>query len=167
MRNIGFHGGHTIYELGSTSDMILFFECIKVYVVQNHPQQDWSLITDRLYKRYLHLEELNEASKLMNKIIEIFTALPNAAINWEDSKVTPENTMLNSKLPTLADIFSRYFEHFFSAIESAKSFVVAFEIYQPVRIVISDMPAFMLEKKRSLEEYDNLVGEPFWLRKAE
>ena len=36
MRHIGFDGGHSIYELGPSSDVILFFECLKTYAEQGH-----------------------------------------------------------------------------------------------------------------------------------
>jgi hypothetical protein len=59
----GYVGGGTIYSLGSLSDMILFFDCIKFYVPLKYPNENFDVILDRLYKRYLKLEELDEAVK--------------------------------------------------------------------------------------------------------
>lgn len=85
MRKIGFHGGHTIYELGPAPDMMLFFDCLKTYAEQDHPEQDWSLLTDRLYRRYLRREEIDKASTLMEQVRQIFAGLPASAIDWDTS----------------------------------------------------------------------------------
>ncbi|MBR7956541.1 hypothetical protein KDW78_21945 [Burkholderia cenocepacia] len=166
MRHIGFDGGHSIYELGPSSDVILFFECLKTYVQQVHPDQDWSLLTDRLYRRYLRREELDKAAALMEQVRQIFTQHPAAeAVEW-DALLSSDSgrSWLNPNQPTLADVFSKYFESFEKACRSAKSFVDAFNIYQPVRVVISDLPGFARDKNKPLAEYDALEGAPFWLQ---
>lgn len=61
-------------------------------------------------------------------------------------------------------MFASYFEKFFAAIRSAESFMDAFHIYQPVRLVITDLPGYARDKKRPLAEYDELTGRPFWLQ---
>lgn len=163
MRIFGFHGGGSMYELGSVSDMVLFFECINFYAAKKHPETDWSLLTDRLYRRYLRLEELEEAVKLMNKVKEIFSTLPNSAIDWpEDFDLT--KTRLDKNLPTLLDIFSAYFRNFFRSVESAQLNYEAFQSYKPVRSGTTDTPYYIDDKNRPLEEYDQLEGKPFWLR---
>lgn len=165
MRKIGFHGGHTIYELGPAPDMMLFFDCLKTYAEQDYPEQDWSLLTDRLYRRYLRREEIDKASTLMEQVRQIFARLPASAIDWDTSMLgNAEKTWLDPKQPTLADVFSKYFENFAKACGSAKSFVEAFNIYQPVRVVISDLPGFARDKNKPLAEYDALEGKPFWLQ---
>jgi len=169
MRNIGFYGGGSICELGPVSDVILFWECIDHYAIQPHPEQDWSLLTDRLYRRYLKLEELDQASFLMDQIKEIFQNLPSSSVDWDALPKDPEQTRLDPTSPTLADIFKRYFEHFDHCVGSAKLSHYGLDSipgygYKPVKTVISDIPAYFLDKKRSLEEYDTLEGDPFWLR---
>ncbi|CAG9186327.1 exonuclease SbcCD subunit D C-terminal domain-containing protein [Cupriavidus pampae] len=165
MRNIGFHGGHTIYELGPVSDVVLFFDCLNIYAEREHPKQKWSLLTDRLYRRYLRLEDLDAASALMEQARQIFADLPSSAVEWEPRMVgNEEKTWLAPNQPTLADVFRKYFEHFASARSSAESFQKAFNIYQPVRVVISDLPGFARDKNKPLAEYDALEGMPFWLQ---
>jgi hypothetical protein len=61
-------------------------------------------------------------------------------------------------------VFARYFLLFEKAKESADSFFKAFNIYQPVKVVIADTPGFMIDKKRPLSEYDTLEGKAFWLQ---
>lgn len=65
---------------------------------------------------------------------------------------------------TLADVFIKYFECFNCCVESAKGFFDDWNIYQPVKIVISDLSEFMVDKNRPLENYDDLSGDPFWFR---
>ena len=162
MRNIGFHGGHTIYELGPLPDIVLFFECLQKYVQETHPERDWSLLTDRLYRRYLRLNELSDAFVLMELAKSIFATRPASAVDWITHD--PIKTWLDPNQPTLADVFSRYFEHFINAKNSAESFLEAFNIYQPVKTVIADLPGFTVDKRRPLTEYDTLEGKPFWLQ---
>ncbi|MGD7458487.1 hypothetical protein [Ralstonia pseudosolanacearum] len=83
MKYVGFDGGHSIYELGLDSDLVLFFDCLRAYGEQAHPEQGWSLLTDRLYRRYLRLEELDKALTLMEKAQQIFAQHPSAsAVQW-------------------------------------------------------------------------------------
>ncbi|MDP9651950.1 hypothetical protein [Paraburkholderia caledonica] len=88
-----------------------------------------------------------------------------SSIEW-DAKVlaNPEKSWLNPGQPTLAEVFSKDFEHFASACGSAESFVDAFNIYQPVWVAISDLPGFVRDYNKPHAEYDALEGEPFWLR---
>ncbi|WP_082079831.1 hypothetical protein [Cupriavidus basilensis] len=166
MRKIGFHGGHSIYELGPAPDVALFFGCLKTYAENDHQEQDWSLLTDRLYRRYLRREELDETLALMEQVRQIFAQVPaKSGVEWDSKMIgDPQKSWLDPYQPTLAEVFSRFFENFVKACGSAKSFVEVFNIYQPVRVVISDLPGFARDKSKPLEDYDALEGEPFWLR---
>jgi hypothetical protein len=166
MRKIGFHGGHTICELGPAPDVVLFFNCLERYAEQAHPAQDWSLLTDRLYRRYLRMEELEPALALMAQAHDIFAQKPAlSSVEWDEAMLAnSEKSWLTVGQPTLADVFGKFFEKFLDACSSAKSFFENFNIYQPVRVVISDLPGFARDKKKPLAEYDALEGEPFWLR---
>lgn len=167
MRKIGFDGGHTVYELGPVSDVVLFFECLNSFVVSQYPDQDWSLLTDRLYRRYLRRDELERSFALMERARSIFSTMPSASVEWDESlQADRDKTWLDSRQDTLGTIFSRYFDLFSKAKDSAVSFLDEFGIYQPVRVLVSDMPALIVEKKRPLSEYDalGLSDLPFWLR---
>lgn len=166
MRTIGFDGGHSVYELGPAEDVVLFFDCVKAYAEQDHPETDWSLLTDRLYRRYLRREELRPALDLMAKVREIFAQnSAKSGVEWNPNMLgNQEKSWLSSEQATLADVFGRYFERFEKACGSAESFVETFNIYQPVRVVISDTPGFLCDKNKPLAEYDALEGKPFWLQ---
>lgn len=167
MRTIGFDGGHTVYELGPVSDAVMFFECLNAFVVAEHSGQDWSLLSDRLYRRYLLQEELEASWVLMEKARRLFLALPASSVEWDAAmQADPAKTWLDASQGTLGDIFARYFDLFSKARASVVSFSDAFGIYRPLRVVVSDMPALMIEKKRPLGEYEALEASdlPFWLR---
>ena len=171
MRKIGFSGGSSICELGPSSDVELFFECLKTYAEREHPEQDWSLLTDRLYRRYLRLEELDQALKLMEQAQQVFARHPAAsAVEWGGLLAgDAERSWLNPNQATLADVFGKYFEHFVHCVESARLNYETFRSYpgysyEPVRTVMSDLPGFARDKNKPLAEYDALKGKPFWLQ---
>jgi hypothetical protein len=145
---------------------VLFCDCLRAYVEQEHPSRDWSLLTDRLYRCYLRREELDDASALMEQARQIFAGHPAAlAVEWGPLQAgDPERSKPNPAQPNLADVFSKYFDSFKNACDSAKSFWDAFKIYQPVRVVIFDLPGFARNKNKPLAEYDLLEGKPFWLQ---
>ncbi|MBR7963041.1 hypothetical protein [Burkholderia latens] len=170
MRRIGFSGGSSICELGPVPDVALFFECLKVYAEQKHPEQNWSLLTDRLYRRYLRLEELDQASALMEKAKQLFAQLPaQSSVEWDSVMLkNPEKSWLNPEQPTLADVFEKYFANFAYCVESARLNYESFKAYpgysyEPVRVVISDLTGYARDKNKPLAEYDALEGTPFWL----
>ncbi|WP_330848663.1 hypothetical protein [Burkholderia stagnalis] len=102
----------------------------------------------------------------MTKAREIFEQKPAAtSVEWDAAMLAnPEKSWLNSEQSTLADVFSKFFEKFVDACESAESFFEAFNIYQPVRVVISDLAGFARDQNKPLSDYDALQGEPFWLQ---
>jgi hypothetical protein len=166
MRKVGFHGGHSMYELGPASDVSLFFDCLKTHVEQAHPDRAWSLLTDRLYRRYIALEDLDPAIALMERARKILTLVQAAlGVEWDPNLVgNREKSRLNPNQATLADVFGEYFQSFAKACASAKSFEHDFHFYKPVKTIISDLPGFMRDERSSLTEYDTLDGRPFWLR---
>jgi len=171
MRKIGFDGGNLICELGPSADVELFFECLHIYAEAIEPTMDWGLLTDRLYRRYLRLDELDKASALMERARNLFGFHPSASsVDWgERSVASDEQSWLNPNQPTLADVFNKYFESFSRCVSSARSSYERFKSYpgyqyQPVRLVISDLAGYARDKKKPLADYDALTGKPFWLQ---
>ncbi|WP_321852795.1 hypothetical protein [Paraburkholderia tropica] len=171
MRKIGFAGGSSICELGTASDVNLFFDLLRFYVEDEHPDTDWTLLTDRLYRRYLRSEETGHALALMERVRAIFAEKPaHTSVEWDQQMLADhERSWLDATQPTLADVFQKYFASFAYCVESAKLNYEAFKAYpsysyEPVRTVISDLPGFARDKNKPLEEYDALEGKPMWLR---
>jgi hypothetical protein len=84
MKNVGFQGGSSICELGPSADVALFFECLNAYAAKTNPEQNWSLLTDRLYRRYLKQDELDVASALMASAKDIFGSVSSASVDWQE-----------------------------------------------------------------------------------
>ena len=167
MKTVGFDGGHTIYELGPVSDVQLFFDCIQECVIPRNPDTDWTLLTDRLYRRYLRQAELGPASALMDRARTVLLSLPTNSMDWEGHySGDPGSSRLDMGGESLGDVFSRYFQLFTKARDSALSFFSEFAIYQPVRVISSSLPHFAIEKDASLDQYDELASneKPLWLR---
>jgi len=166
IRKVGFIGGGNAYELGPLKDMVLFFDCLGYFVVKHNSEQDWRLLTDRFYRRYLRIEELEPAGKLMKKVKEIFSGLAGDEVNWRWDMQGDENqTWLDARQPTLDIIFSKYFMNFDNVVDSAINFNEEYGEYFPVRISITNSIIFAVEKMRPLNQYDELTAkdEPFWL----
>ena len=137
MKNIGFYGGSSIVELGPIPEMVSFFSVLNANVSGIRDQE----IIDRLYQRYLRLNDLEDASRLFKKV-------------FNDSPEQVKKT------------YAKYFDGFEHCVRSALGFYEDWNIYKPVKIVITDMPGFMVERDRSIEQYDALGPDdlPFWLR---
>jgi len=166
IRKIGVMGGTSIYELGPIKDVVLFFECLDYFVVNQYAEQDWSLLADRLYRRYLRIDELEQAGELMKKVKEIFSEITNDEVDWGHGIQGDSNkTWLDAQQPTLDIIFSKHFDCFDKAVDSAVFFNKEYGEYFPVRLSISNSIIFVLEGDRPLNQYDELTAtdEPFWL----
>ncbi|WP_391529710.1 hypothetical protein [Photorhabdus akhurstii] len=137
MKHIGFYGGSSIVELGSVSEMTQFFSVLNEQI---HDINDRKILF-QFYQKYLHLYELETASSLVTQL---------------QQKLSKEQKCR----------FFKYFEGIERCIKSAQVFHEDWGIYKPVRIVITDMPDFMTDRDRPLEQYDALGPDdpPFWLR---
>lgn len=157
---IGFMAGADLYELGSEYDVELFFDAIRYLVAPRFPDLNWDVVTDRLYKRYLKEDELDqaqEALRVAERTLQLefasrLATLPNA----------DQADVANGSTGTAGDVFRDYFEKFRSAVESAKSFKANWGEYVPLKIGRTDIPEFAVDRDRPTNSYDALVGRPLW-----
>lgn len=163
MKTIGFGGGCTTIELGPKNDVLAFFNCVDEFIAKRE-SQEYSLITDVLFRRYIPLDELDSASRLMGKIKQKLATVSSDKVNWEGR--LDDSSRLDIKLATLAEVFSAFFVKFEEVVESAKDFYQDWGIYQAVKIVIADIPDCMTYKSLPLEAYDTVTDDPLWLRDA-
>jgi len=140
---VGFCGGCDMYVSGTSHEIQAFFEEIKKLALIQPKDMDWSLILDRLYMRYVRFEDIDQTKQIMD-----FCKIN---LTKEGDNESTSN-------------FYMYFQHFFSSVNSAISFYETFGQYRPIKISVVDLPWYLIEEKRPLEEYDQLNGEPFWLR---
>ncbi|NBF08441.1 hypothetical protein [Pseudomonas sp. Fl4BN1] len=163
MKRVGFQGGSSIFELGTASDMVCFFSVLREKAGLLKVEL---FLLDRLFRSYLRLEELEGTRILMLKSKESLSNVAGSvaaleALGWE-----MESSSLNIACSNFAEVFIKYFDGFEYCVESALGFYEDWGIYKPVRTVVCDMPDYMVEKLRPLEDYDNLAPNdlPFWLR---
>ncbi|CNH99839.1 Uncharacterised protein [Yersinia bercovieri] len=106
------------------------------------------------------------------QVRQLFAELPSSFVEGgKINQVDNESSKLNPELLTLADVFSHYFSAFFECIESAEVMFEEFKSYpgyqyEPLKVVITDMPLYLDDQHRSLDKYDALGPDdpPFWLR---
>ncbi len=141
---IGITGGSSLIELGDREEVASFFG--RVREVSAECAGDVSLISDRLYRRYLRPGELAAAAGVVEEVIKRL-----------ERRATGKEREFLERL-------KRAFQ------KCAESAAVNFETfrdtegytYEPVRLVIAELPWFALEKQRTLAEYESLSDAPFW-----
>jgi hypothetical protein len=160
----GYVGGGRIYGLGYLSDMILFFDCIRFYIPPKYPNENFDIILDRLYKRYLKLEELDEAVAKMKLIEEVFKTLPRDAVDWEKIDNGSIKSDLNTHQDMLFDIFKGYFEGFYECADSAQHCFNIGYSYKPVKVSPTGIAEQCYYSGIPLSELDKLGKDdkPFW-----
>ena len=164
MRNVGFCGGSAVRDLGPASDMKAFFKCIDLAISLLPSDVNSSLLTDRLYRRYLRLEELGSAAALIAEVRNVLSDIPTESLNWHAMGRDSAATRLDLSQKKVSDVFVRHLNGAEDLIRNATAFNKRFDIYQPVITIISDMPYFLRDESRPLADYDQLEGEPLWLR---
>jgi hypothetical protein len=161
----GFVGGGSIYGISSFSDMIFFFECINYDVLRAYPNENFDVITDRLYKRYLRLEELDEAVLKMKLIEDVFKTVKSDLFDWSEIAKEDTITFLDFKQNTLFEIFKEYFEGFNGCVESTKIFFKSWNKLSPVMISPTNIFTRTYYSNIPLCEFENIKNneKPFWL----
>lgn len=167
MRKIAFYGGNAVGELGPVSDVVLFFDCVEHFAAAERPDLDWAVLTDKLYRRYIDVDSLDQAKARMGDLKTLFAQLPASAVEWNEAMLSdPSKTILDRSRATLADVFAQYFEHFDWCARSSKAFHETWGYQVPIRTIISDMPQMLEDSDRPLAHHDALSPDdkPFWLR---
>jgi hypothetical protein len=164
MSNIGFVGGSMIMGIGPKEGMATFYRCISDFVVPS-TGKDFRVLTDRLYRRYVSIEDLDSAIDAMADVKESFSKIslrqvPNlvATLGRSCGHDVDSN-------PNLGAAFSKYFEGFDICASDAKSLLRQHNTYVPLMTVVASIPEALTDySHRPLAEFDNLEGLPLWLR---
>ncbi len=159
--NIGFMAGADVYRLGLEADVALFFDAINLLVIPKCPGRRWSVITDRLYKRYVAEQDLPEAQELMNVAQDVLMREP--AVQLARLQNAAMSSIDTTGPGTVADVFRSFFEKFGHAVDSAQSFNARWGEYVPLKIGHAGVPDFITDRDRPEESYDTLTGPPFWV----
>jgi hypothetical protein len=159
MTTVGFSGGSSLAELGSIDEVQLFFDCIASYAVASAPELDWTLLTDRLYRKCITVDQAPQALALMERVKTVFEGVASSSIARPTASAV---TKLDWTKPTLGGVFAEYFSRFAHCKESAELHFKAFDRQRPLRVVITDLWAIAEDKRLPIEAYDAFVGEPQW-----
>jgi hypothetical protein len=135
------------------------------------PGRDWGLVTDRLYRRYVRQEDVALTKELLLEVKELFSKISSTELNSHLDVDARASGGLDLGAATLDGTFARYFDAAFECMHSAEVNFAKFGAdavnpysYEPLLIIRSQMPAFMVDKQIPLSAYDELDGDPFWLK---
>ena len=162
MKKIGFSGAFTTFQIGNKAEMQLFFDCIEEYVVKGDDKK-WMLLTNRFYRKYLKLEELDTALLLMEEVNDAFKSILIADAYFISELPATTKLKIDGAI-TLSDVFSSYFKGFNKVIESAKISYASSGNYRSVKVIVADMLESLKWDKLPDEEYEAVIGEPLWSR---
>ena len=160
---LGFSGGNNIFNLGRQQDMVVFFSCLDVHTRLILGEAGRFVLLDRLFKRYLREEDLDEAVSAMNIAKEQFQRATVKDVDLVKLGLNKDHTLLHLFEGSLAEIFERYFPAFFQCVSSYKRGKELFGCYyNPVKVSRIDLPGLAEDDARPEKAYDDLVGPPFW-----
>lgn len=160
--NVGFLGGWSTIELATPAEMLGFFDALERVAVPAAPEEEWSLITDRLYRRYIPVERTDDARALMHKAGIIFSNEPFEADNVDGTD--RDFTALDLSAETLGEAYRGYFDAFDNLCEAIEMQIADnWDEIRPIRVVITDTPEIHIEERRPLHIYDDMDGPPLWL----
>ena len=160
---VGFHGGNSIWELGSTRDISVFLACLDRLTRSSLSKAGRFVLLDRLFKRYLRLEDLDEAVSAATIAREQFRLVAAEDTRLAELGLDKDDTALQLDEANLANTFERYFDAIFDCIESYKlGKQIAGYFYNPVKVSRTDLPGFVEYKARDTKLYDELTGLPYW-----
>jgi hypothetical protein len=147
----------------------MFFDAIEKYSRIHDPYADYDVILDRLYKRYLRLEELSIATTLLNRIRDVLMKIVVSQEYIDFAMKNEDSTSFDIKANNLAGYFGEYFRKIEDAIKCAlynheeRKKEGRFS-YKRVTICHTDIVPATIADMRPDELYDNLEGEPYWMR---
>ena len=160
---ISYYSSSVINVVGVRADVASFFEVINAFVVPRRQDVDLSIITDRLYRRYIRQDQADHAEQVMRLIEEEFSRIKPNELAWKQVHIDPKQSALDLTKGNLAETFSKYFSKLYESLASPAYDFAHGRKYKPLRIARSDMPYFYADKERPLEAYEQLEGTPFWL----
>lgn len=151
---VGFVGGSLMYNLGDREAMLRFSRSVEVIASSD---SEWEGMHDKIYRTFVPLADVPKAIMLMRNARKVLDEAGDrdqieAMSRHEDGAV-----------------FVRYFEAFEECATSSEAFFKEWGELIPVRVARVDMPAYLLDTARSLNEIAALAGgeEPYWVVASE
>ncbi len=173
MHKVGINGGGLLVEIGDASAMSVFFDLVTEHAFQLD-EPAIALVCDRLYRRYVRREDAEATLEALRSIRDVFSSVPATTLEERIANEKKDGSGILFTETNLAGAFSKYFSAIDRCIESAEYAFQYFEegrkleySYEPVMVIRSELPGFMLDKRIPLSAYDELGGDPFWLKPRE
>lgn len=161
--NIGWFGGGLICELGPPAEVQSFFSSIQRYAIAQAPNEDWDIITDRLYMRYVPHEHTEMALEIMRQVERIFHQTPFDPTDKALSGLDRKNSQIEWDAETLGEAYAHYFDFYVECSESISHLLACNMHAEPLRIIVTDMPQRGIEEQRPLNVYDAIDPPPLWI----
>lgn len=172
MYKVGINGGGLLVETGDVFAMSVFFDLVTKHASLLEKSES-ALVCDRLYRRYVRREDAEATLEVIRSIKDLFSSIPTSTLDSRFSNENRESSGILFSEDYLSEAFSKYFSAIERCLESAEYMFRYFEkdekvdyAYDPVVIIRSELPGFMLDKRISLSAYDELEGDPFWLKQG-
>ncbi|QDE40905.1 hypothetical protein FIV34_17650 [Luteibacter pinisoli] len=148
---VGFIGGSYMYDLGDRERMLTLSRLVKE-VASTHPHGDD--LHEKIFRTFVPLSDLPEARTLMQHVRETLRG----------ARFTGDGPSYGR--PYDEAVFGPYFDAFEECALSCADFFEDWGKLKPVRVARVDMPAYLADTGRSLEEIAALSGfdEPFWAK---
>lgn len=110
MSMVGFCGGGLLHESGTPNEIQIFFDTLNAVEQVTRNDLGWSLVLDRLYRRYVRFDDIDKTKQVMDYYKKVLVK------RGDDESSNP---------------LLRYFRHFDSFVSSAISFIkLLVNIYQ-------------------------------------
>jgi hypothetical protein len=166
----GYIGPSLLFELGTREYVRSFFVAIEKYVFREklYRQLDWSLITDRLYKRTIPHEQLDAMISTMAQMLHLLRETPMSAVDWPKLGLNgpeggPHHRPFDSN-GSLGDFYGHFGRGLVKCAINLRFGQLHGEEHAPVRI--GSFYHYNYEDQRPLDHYEALGPKdlPFWLR---
>ena len=152
-----------MWELGSARDMAVFFGCLDRLARSSLSETGRSVLLDRLFKRYLRPEDLDEAVSAMTAARQQFEFVSIEDARLAELGLYRNDTALQLDAANLATMFGRYFDATLDCIESYRlGKQMAGYFYNPVKVGRTDLPGLAEDDARDAQLYDELTGPSYW-----
>lgn len=157
----GLFGGGHLLVIGTKNDMVNFYKLVDSFC---QDIEDIQLVSDRLYKKYVQVDDVNKTLRVMNLIGERFKKISLDLLEKKENYML--DSALNWKKGTLFDVYEKIFKGF---SEITMDFNYSLEDYGfssklLIKTVIANIPYTDWIKELPQDLFDNLSDEdaPLW-----
>jgi hypothetical protein len=159
VNTIGYLGGSLLVKLGSAEYVQSFFECVEEL---DFDEPVRSKIGDRLYRKYLKLDDLECACEAMGLVKNVFERTKLSEVL--NSSYVSELKAEGRGDEILYSIYANFFSGFEDVVESSRYFYEDWGQYKRVFIGRVDVPHYDMYKRIPDSVLEQVSDKPVWLR---